>query len=141
MYEDANTPPPCHLVSHSAIQASLPPLLPLDHELPDEWSSLPPQRPPPHTAHKTPPGAGASQQALTCGSPSPGPPSQAHGVCLGPGRWVSMELVPRSVGVQLENHTKAEELEDPVHGVPDVGGVVFQAEDEELLLVKDGEPV
>lgn len=108
---------------------------------PDEWPSLPPQRPPPHTAHKAPSGAGASQQALTCGSPSPGPPSQAHGVCLGPGRWVSMELLPRSMGVQLENHTKAEELEDPVHGVLDVGGVVFQAEDEELLLVEDCEPV
>lgn len=52
-----------------------------------------------------------------------------------------MELVPRSVGVQLEIRTKAEELEDPVHGVLDIGGVVFQAEDEELLLVKDGEPV
>lgn len=52
-----------------------------------------------------------------------------------------MELAPCSVGVRLEIHTKAEELEDPVHGVLDVGGMVFQAEDEELLLVKDSEPV
>lgn len=52
-----------------------------------------------------------------------------------------MELAPCSVGVRLEIHTKAEELEDPVHGVLDIGGMVFQAEDEELLLVKDSEPV
>ena len=73
--------------------------------------------------------------------PAQAHPAQAHGVCLGPSRSVSMELAPCSVGVWLKIHTKAEELEDPVHGVLDVGGVVFQAEDEELLLVKDGEPV
>lgn len=52
-----------------------------------------------------------------------------------------MELAPcSSVGVRFEIHTKAEELEDPVHGVLDIGGMVFQAEDEELLLLHS-EPV
>lgn len=38
-------------------------------------------------------------------------------------------------------HTEAEELEDPPHGGLDVGRVVLQAQDEELLSVEDGEPV
>lgn len=37
--------------------------------------------------------------------------------------------------------TEAEKAEDSVHGVLDVGRVVFQAEDEELVSIKDSEPV
>lgn len=51
-----------------------------------------------------------------------------HGLCL-------PHALPRDIP------TEVEELEDPVHGVLDVGRVVFQAEDEKLFFVKDGEPV
>lgn len=60
MYEDTKSLLAHVTISHSVIQALLPPLLPLDHKLPDEWLSLPPRRPPPYTAYKAPSGAGAS---------------------------------------------------------------------------------
>ena len=67
------------------------------------------------------------------------------GVCVGRGERltepVSSELAPCSVGLQFDIHTEVEKLEDPVHGVLDVRGVVFQAENEELFFIKDREPV
>ena len=40
-----------------------------------------------------------------------------------------------------DSRTEVEKLEDPVHGVLDIGGVVFQAKDEELFFTENGEPV
>lgn len=45
------------------------------------------------------------------------------------------------MGLQRHVHTEIEKLEDPVHGVLDVGCVVFQAENEELFFIKNSEPV
>lgn len=45
------------------------------------------------------------------------------------------------MGFQRDIHTEVEKLEDPVHGVLDVGGVVFQAKNEELFFIKNSEPV
>lgn len=45
------------------------------------------------------------------------------------------------MGLQGDSRTEAEELEDPVHGVADVGRVVFQAKNEELFFTENSEPV
>lgn len=45
------------------------------------------------------------------------------------------------MGLPRDILTEVEKPEDSVHGVLDVGRVVFQAEDEELFFIKNGEPV
>lgn len=54
---------------------------------------------------------------------------------------LSMELQPCSMGFQRDIHTEVEKLEDPMHGVLDIGCVVFQAKNEELFFIKNSEPV
>lgn len=46
-----------------------------------------------------------------------------------------------SVHLQPNIHTEVEKPEDPVHGGLDIGRVVFQAKDEELIFVKNCQPV
>lgn len=50
---------------------------------------------------------------------------------------------PQQPGLRGSSRTRTEveKPEDPVHGVLDVGRVVFQAKDEELLFIENGEPV
>lgn len=70
------------------------------------------------------------------------PPSSAR-----PARLTESACDPASVrharcsGPPGDARTEVQKLEDPVHGALDVGGVVFQAEDEELLFPENGEPV
>lgn len=84
-----------------------------------------------HTAHKAPSGAGASPTGADLWVSQP------------PGPILLLRLTQSLPGTQqvsvhgtrallcgcpaFEIHTKAEELVDPVHGVLDIGGMVFQA--------------
>lgn len=97
-----------------------------------------PRDPSPHRT-RAPCAAGGTASQLS--------PFPAHGVCMclsespppprQPGPW-SSGPAPRGCS---HTRTEVEKPEDPVHGVLDIGRVVFQAKDEELLFIKNGEPV
>lgn len=87
---------------------------------------------PPHTVHKArPPGDKAVLFKQVLSGSAPPQPRLGSGSLLG----------ARRASAWRDIRTEAEELEDPVHGELDVGGVVFQAQNEELFFIEDGEPV